>query len=107
MVFLGPKWLIAIAVAAIAMLAGWEFLGLAEHCGAKPSRIAVVVAIAALFAGNFQWPDQTAIIFGLLSLGLLVYCTFRAPVEQVMPDAAVSIFCMLYLGLTLIALRCV
>ena len=103
LVFLGPKWLIAIAVAAIAMLAGWEFLGLAEHCGAKPSRIAVVVAIAALFAGNFQWPDQTAIIFGLLSLGLLVYCTFRSPVERMLLDASTCIFGLCYAGLTLIA----
>ena len=102
-VFLGPKWLIATAVAAVAMLAGWEFLGLAERCGAKPSRIVVVVAIAALFAGNFQWPDQTAIIFGLLSLGLLVYCTFRSPVERMLLDASTSIFGLCYAGLTLIA----
>jgi phosphatidate cytidylyltransferase len=103
LVFLGPKWLITTTVAAVAMLAGWEFLGLAERCGAKPSRIAVVVAIAALFVGNFQWPDQTAVIFGLLSLGLLVYCTFRSPVERVLLDASTSIFGLCYAGLTLIA----
>ena len=64
---------------------------------------AVVVAIAALFAGNFQWPDQTTVIFGLLSLGLLVYCTFRSPVERVLLDASTSIFGLCYAGLTLIA----
>ena len=31
LVFLGPKWLITLAVAAVAMMAGWEFLGLAER----------------------------------------------------------------------------
>jgi phosphatidate cytidylyltransferase len=56
-----------------------------------------------LFAVNFQWPDRTAAIFGILSLGLLVYCTFLRPVEQVMADAATSIFCLLYVGFTLIA----
>lgn len=106
LVFLGPgwHWLFTLAVAAVAALAGWEYLGLAERGGAKPPRVAVLVAILALFAGNFAYPDQTAPIFGGLSLGLLVYCTFRSSLEQVMADAAVSIFCLLYVGLTLIAL---
>jgi phosphatidate cytidylyltransferase len=106
LVFLGPgwQWLFTLAVAAVAALAGWEYLGLAERGGAKPPRVAVLVAILALFAGNFEYPDQTAPIFGGLSLGLLVYCTFRSSLEQVMADAAVSIFCLLYVGLTLIAL---
>ena len=104
LVFLGPRWLITLVTAGIAVLAAWEYLGLAERGGAKPPRIAVVVSIVALFAGNFEFPDQTAAVFGVLSLGLLVYCTFRSQVVQVMPDAAVSIFCMLYAGLTLLAL---
>src|ERR1039457_1999225 len=104
LVFLGPKWLFTLAVAAVAALAGWEYLGLAERGGAKPPRVAVRVAILALFAGNFEYPDQTAPIFCGLSLGLLVYCTFRSSLEQVMADAAVSIFCLLYVGFTLIAL---
>src|SRR5271157_7940 len=106
LVFLGPgwQWLFTLAVAAVAALAGWEYLGLAERGGAKPPRVAVLVAILALFAGNFEYPDQTAPIFGGLSLGLLVYCTFRSSLEKVMADAAVSIFCLLYVGLTLIAL---
>ncbi len=104
LVFLGPKWLITLVVAVVAILAGWELLGLAERCAARPPRIAVVVALAALFLGNFQWPDQTLILFGALSLGLLVYCTFRSPAQRVMVDAASSIFCMCYVGLTLLAL---
>ncbi len=106
LVFLGPpwQWLFSVAVAGVAALAGWEFMGLAERGGVKPPRVAVVVALLALFAVNFQWPDLTAAFFGVLSLGLLVYCTFFRPVEQVMPDAAASIFCMLYTGFALIAL---
>ncbi len=88
LVFLGPKWLIASAVALVAVLAGWEFVGLAERCAARPPRMAMVVAIVALFVGNFQWPDQTASIFGFLSLGLLVYCTFSSPLERMLADAA-------------------
>lgn len=106
LVFLGPwwQWLFTMAVAAVAALAAWEFLGLAENAGAQPPRIAVLVAIVALFAGYFAWPGQTAAIFGILSLALLVYCTFFRPIEKLMADASSSIFCLLYIGFTLLAL---
>jgi phosphatidate cytidylyltransferase len=106
LVFLGPKWqwLFTLAVAGVAMLAAWEFLGMAQKNGATPPRAAVLVGIVALFVGSFQWPDQTAAILGILSLGLLVYCTFFRPVERVMADASISIFCLFYTGFTLIAL---
>ena len=106
LVFLGPKeqWLFTLAVAGVSALASWEFLGLAEQSGAKPPRIAVLLAILGLFAGTFEWPDQTTAILGILSLGLLVYCTFMSPVEQLMADASASIFCLLYIGFTLISL---
>jgi phosphatidate cytidylyltransferase len=106
LVFLGPRWqwLFTVAVAAVAGLAGWEFMGLAEHGGFKPPRVAVLVAMLALFAANFQWPDRTAAFFCLFSLGLLVYCTFLKPVEQVMADASASVFCLVYIGFTLITL---
>ncbi len=104
LVFLSPKWLIALVVAGVSMLAGWEFLGLAERKSAKPPRVAVMAAIAALFAGNLQWPDLTANLFGFLSLGLLVYCVFRSPVERVLADATAAIFGLFYTGLTLLAL---
>jgi len=104
LVFLGPKWFVTLAVAAVAVLAAWEFLGLAQKSGANPPRIAVLIAIPALFAGNFEWPDQTLLILGILSLALIVFCTFFRPVEQMMADASTSIFCLFYVGFTLIAL---
>ena len=104
LVFLGPKWLITGFITAVSLLAGWEFLGLAEKCGARPPRIAVMVALVVLFAGNYQWPDRTLEIFGGLSLALLVWCTFAAPVERVLLDAVSSVFAMSYVGLTLLAI---
>jgi phosphatidate cytidylyltransferase len=106
LVFLGPRWhwLFSLGVAAVAALAGWEYLGLAQRGGANPPRIPVVVALLALFGANFQWPDWTAGAFGLLCLALLIYCTFRGPVEKVMADATASVFCMFYIGFTLLAL---
>ena len=104
LVFLGPKWLITLVVAGVAMLAAWEFLALTEHRGAKPPRLVVMVAIGCLFLGNHQWPDETGTLFGLLSILLLVYCTFSSPVERALADATSCIFALFYLGLTLITL---
>lgn len=106
LVFLGPKWqwLFTFGVAGVAVLAGWEYLGLTQRTGANPPRVAVAAALLALFAGNFQWPDSKLEIFGVLCLALLVYCTFRGPVERVMADATASLFCMFYIGLTLLPL---
>ena len=101
---LGQLWLVTLVSAAAAVLAGWEFLALTERKGAKPPIIAVLVALLALFAGGYEWPDQSTAILGLLSLALLVYCTFSSPVERVMADASASIFCLLYTGFTLTAL---
>jgi phosphatidate cytidylyltransferase len=43
-------------------------------------------------------------VFCLLSLALLVYCTFWRPVGQVMADATASVFCLVYIGFTLLSL---
>ncbi|HEX8711153.1 MAG TPA: phosphatidate cytidylyltransferase [Terracidiphilus sp.] len=104
LVFLAPFWLFLGVTAAVAALAAWEFMGLAEHAGFHPPRPAVLVAIFALYAGSFEWPDRIAILLGILSLALLVYCTFSRAVERVMGDAAASVFCLFYVGLTLLAL---
>jgi phosphatidate cytidylyltransferase len=102
-VFLGPRWVITLCTAGLSALAAWEYLSLAEVGAARASRIAVVAAIAALFAVNFEYPDLSLAILGIASLFLLVYCTFRSPVERVLLDSAVSIFCLIYVGFTLLA----
>jgi phosphatidate cytidylyltransferase len=104
--FLGPLWLITLATAAVAALAGWEYIGLAEKCGAKPSRIAALIAILGLFAARFfadnlEWLRQTEAVFGFLALGLLVVCTFHSPVERMLADTSSSIFCLFYVGFAL------
>jgi phosphatidate cytidylyltransferase len=101
-----PHWqaLFTAFTALVASLAAWEFLGLSSTIGANPPRTAVVVAIVALFAAYFEWPDQLAPTLGLLSLGLLVYCTFSSPVQRVLADAVSCIFCLIYSGFTLLAL---
>lgn len=104
LVFLAPRWLFTLAVAVVAALAGWEYIGLAQKCSVQPPRFALLTAIPVLFAVNFEWPERTAAFFGILCLALLVYCTFSRPVAEVMADSAASIFCLLYAGFTLLAL---
>ena len=104
LVFLGPMWLITLVVAAVAMLAAWEFLALTEARGAKPPRVLTLGMIGMLFAGNYQWPEDTLTIFGLFCVVLLLYCTFRSPVDRALADATSSVFALFYLGLTLIPL---
>jgi len=103
-----PHWqaLFTTFTALIAVLAAWEYLGLAAQRGARPPRIAVTVAILALFAARFQWTDSDLfpVIVGILVLALLVYCAFASPIERVIADATNAIFCFFYTGLTLIAL---
>lgn len=103
-VFLGPYWLVTLVAAAASLLAGWEFLSISSARGARPPRVATLVAIALLFAANFFWPDKMTSAVGALSLALLVFCAFSSPMERVMADAASAIFALIYTGLTMIAL---
>jgi phosphatidate cytidylyltransferase len=104
LVFLGPDWLVTVSVGAVALLAAWEYLGIAQAAGAKAPRIPVLVAIAILFAVSLVWPDKLSAALGALCLALLVYCTFASPVATVLLDAANSVFCLIYCGFTLTAL---
>ena len=106
LVFLGPRWqwVFTLVTALVACLAAWEFLALAKQIGAKPPRVVVLVAIAALFAADYQWPDLLTSIGASLCLLLLVYCTFTSPVTRVLADACSSIFALIYTGFTLVTL---
>jgi len=111
LVFLGPSWLLTLVVAAVAMLAAWEFLALTEQRGAKPPRVLTLATIGLLFAGNYLFsssgypmPEHTGTLVTLFALVLLVYCTFRSPTDRALADAASSVFALIYLGLTLISI---
>lgn len=103
LVFLAPKWAVYLGVAVIAILSGWEFAGLTEGRGAKPPRLVIGLALGALFAANYQWPDLTLTVFGALSILLIAWCAFFSPPSRVLPDATASVFALAYVGLTLLA----
>jgi len=104
LVFLGADWLVSLATCAVALLAAWEYLGIAAATGAKAARIPVLVAIVILFAVWLRWPDKLSIALGALSLALFVYCAFSGPIQRVLIDAATAVFCLIYTGFALIAI---
>ena len=107
-VFLPPRWdgVFTLATAGVAMLAAWEYLGLTVKTGANPPRLAVILAIlvlfgSRLFADSFELLRQTDVIFVALAIVLLVFVTFRSPVDRMMADASAAIFALFYIGLTM------
>ena len=104
LVMLAPDWLVATTVGAVALLAAWEYLGIAQSAGAKPARIPALVAIALLFSANYFYPDKLPVAIGALSLALFTWCAFSPPVNQVLLDSASAVFCLIYTGLTLLSL---
>ncbi|HEY6446351.1 MAG TPA: CDP-archaeol synthase [Acidobacteriaceae bacterium] len=87
------------AIFVAAVLAMWEYLGLADAMGAKTPRIVVVAGLAVLLATIFRRSDLLEPVLGIVSLALFVVCAFRSPVNRVLPDAAYSILGLIYIGL--------
>ncbi len=106
LIFLSPRepLLLMGAVLAVAVLALWEYLGLADAMGAKTPRIAAVVSLVILLAAVFRRPDLTAPVTGALAVALFIVCAFRSPVNRVLPDTAYSVFGLLYIGMALATL---
>jgi phosphatidate cytidylyltransferase len=61
----------------------------------------VLIAIAVLFAATFHNRFLVLPVIGLCSLLLLTVCSFRSPLERVLPDTAFSVFGLIYIGLSL------
>lgn len=104
LVFVGPDWLVALCSAVVAMLAAWEYLGIARSAGSLPPRVPVLVAVGLLFAVWMLRPDRLVDALGALALLLFVVCAFACPIERVLRDSATAVFALIYTGLTLVAL---
>ncbi len=104
LVFKAPTWLLTIAAGIVAELAAWEFLSIADAAGARPPRTLVSISIAILFFVSFQQPDLIAPVLSALSLLIFVVSAFRSPLGRVLPDVASSVFCLLYVGYSLITI---
>ncbi len=100
----GSFLMVILLTASVAGLATWEYLTIADAHGARTPRVLVLVAIAVLFAATFRNAALILPAIGACGLLLFIFCSFRSPLERVLPDTAYSIFGLLYLGLTLATL---
>jgi phosphatidate cytidylyltransferase len=87
--------------AAVAGLACWEYISIANAHGADVPRALLLTGLAALFAAVYCNPSLIMAVVGLSSLAALGVCTFRSTLDRVLPDTAFSVFGLLYCGLTL------
>ena len=97
----GSFLLVVVATALVAELATWEYIFIADAHGSRTPRNVVLIAIAVLFAATFHNRFLVLPVIGLCSLLLLTVCSFRSPLERVLPDTAFSVFGLIYIGLTL------
>ena len=97
----GSFLLVVVATALVAELATWEYISIADAHGSRIPRNLVLIAIAVLFAATFHNRFLVLPVIGLCSLLLLTVCSFRSPLERVLPDTAFSVFGLIYIGLTL------
>jgi phosphatidate cytidylyltransferase len=104
LLFRAPFWAVTLAAATVAVLACWEYLGLADGSGAQTPRVVVLVAVVALFAVNFFRPEMLMAGFSALAFLLFVIVAFRSPLERVLLDTSASIFGLLYIGLALVTI---
>jgi phosphatidate cytidylyltransferase len=104
LLFRAPFWAVTLATATVAILACWEYLGLADGSGADTPRWLVLIAVAALFAINFFRPEMLIAGFSALAFILFVVIAFRSPLERVLLNTSASVFGLLYIGLALVTI---
>lgn len=106
LIFFSPRepLLMMGAVLVVAVLALWEYLGLADAMGAKTPRGVAVACLVVLLAAVFRRPDLTTPVLGALALALFIVCAFRSPMNRVLPDTAYSVFGLLYIGMAMATL---
>lgn len=101
LLFKGPLWLVALVTAIVAMLATWEYLGLADATGARTPRVLVLLAVAIIFGCNFWHPDLLTPVLSAVALGIFIVSSFRSPLDRVLLDTAASVFGVFYIALSL------
>lgn len=104
LIFKGSFAAVLVAAGLVSAMAAWELLALAEPAGAHAPRLAVLAAVALLFATAYFDAELMTPALLLLSLALFIVCAFRSPLARVLPDTGCSIFCLIYVGLSLTTL---
>jgi phosphatidate cytidylyltransferase len=98
----GPLWLQMLAAWAIAELALYEFLSLAESYGMRSPRMLVMLCCTFLFAAAYWLPAFLLPTFGIFALVLLGICALRSPLNRILGDTAAGFFGLIYVAFPLV-----
>ncbi len=102
LVLWAPLWLQMLAAGAIAELALYEYLALADASGKRSPRWLVLLCCAVLFAVAYWIPLFLLPAIGIFALVLLAVCSLRSPLDQVLSDAALGFFGLMYVAFPLV-----
>jgi phosphatidate cytidylyltransferase len=99
LIFYGQLWMLTLACALVAELAGYEYLVLANSQGNRVPLWWMVAGIALLFLVTFFRPTDTALpMLSALALILLTWTAFRDPLDRVLSGSAMGLFGLVYVG---------
>ena len=99
LIFFGQLWMLTLACALVAELSAYEYAELANRQGNKIPLWWMLPAIALLFWVTFFRPTDSALpVLSAVALILLAWSAFREPLERVLPDAALGLFGLMYVG---------
>jgi phosphatidate cytidylyltransferase len=97
LIFYGPLWSVTLAAAVVAALAAVEYRDLAHKTGVHIPLWWTLAATATVFFFTFRLVDFELPVLSLLAFVLLAWSGFRAPLDRVLPDAALGLFSLIYI----------
>jgi phosphatidate cytidylyltransferase len=99
LIFYGQLWMLIAAAGLVAELAAYEYLTLANAGGNRIPAWWMATAVALLFLVTYYRPTEAQLpVLSALALVLLGWVGFREPFERVLPDAALGLFGLVYVG---------
>ena len=99
LIFYGQLWMLTLAAGLVAELAAYEYLTLANTGGVRIPVWWMAAAVALLFLVTYYRPAEAQLpVLSALALVLLAWAGFRAPFDRVLPDAALGLFGLIYVG---------
>jgi len=102
LIFWGPLWLLMLVAWAIAELAIYEYLVLAEASTLRSPRWLLLGGCAAVFAVAYWLPLFLLPTFGILALLFLGICSLLSPLDRILRDAAGGFFGLIYIAFPMV-----
>jgi phosphatidate cytidylyltransferase len=102
LIFFGQLWMLTLACCLVAELAAYEYLTLARTGGARIPAWWMAVSIALLFLVTYYRPTDSQLpVLSALALILLTFTAFAGPAERVLPETALGLLGLVYVGFPL------